>query len=73
MDREVKLSKGFKVPDFSKFSRKYGKLKQRPEKIVEQFTIRFKRTRVKCLTALDPQSGYVKLTHDSLGFEQRKF
>jgi hypothetical protein len=48
-----------------------ARLKQKPDESAEQFIMRFKRIRIRCLTTL-PEVGYVKIAIDGLNFELRK-
>ena len=48
-----------------------ARLRQRPDEIVEQFIMRFKRARMHCQIIL-PEREYVKFAVDGLDFEVRK-
>ena len=48
-----------------------ARLRQRPNEIVEQFIMRFKRARMHCQIIL-PEREYVKFAVDGLDFEVRK-
>jgi hypothetical protein len=48
-----------------------ARLKQKPDESVEQFIMRFKKIRTRCLTTL-PKAEYIKIAIDGLNFELRK-
>lgn len=48
-----------------------AKLMQQPREMAEQFIVRFKRAKAKCLSGL-PEVKFVKLAQDRLDFEFRK-
>uniref|UniRef100_A0A2N9FWA1 Retrotransposon gag domain-containing protein n=1 Tax=Fagus sylvatica TaxID=28930 RepID=A0A2N9FWA1_FAGSY len=48
-----------------------ARLKQKPDESAEQFIMRFKRIRTRCLTTL-PEAEYIKIAIDGLNFELRK-
>jgi hypothetical protein len=47
-----------------------ARLRQKPDESAEQFIIRFKRIRTRCLTTL-PETEYIKIAIDGLSFELR--
>jgi hypothetical protein len=48
-----------------------ARLKQKPDESAEQFIMRFKRIRTRCLTTL-PEAEYVKIAIDGLNFDAKK-